>query len=752
MKLNSTNRLIFRACLTVLLISVLGSCGAKPTLSSPTSIPAQPTDAEPAPTSDASSLLKAGLSYSDTSGDMEIDFLDVVSFQAAVNEELEILEVVLHMRNIPETATRRQMRNVAEYLWRTSIFLDPSTIHTAIAQPDYYLILWTLATDPPTGPSGQGQEILTPMSGEPEVVPINQLWDDKFINNDQGDYISGLEAVADPDADTITLKARIPGIKSNAAFSFSTSYYEGAQDLPDNVTSSEMATLPTPLPFASQVPQTPVASSASDDATQLIPAGTVRAYPGPKHYAGDVLTFEIQTDGSFGDESLNVFMTLDNNPPTEVSSTSSFINLLLPLALDTTSLGGQHTLKFTTADGRLNETYSFEVLPADQRPANEENASWMVNETACCKLHYISETAAARDIEFIAEHFQQAAEDFTTITGATIDPKLDVYILDRIWGNGGFGGGGELVISYTDRYYGPTIGGEGLETLARHEFSHAADIAVASAGDGIEFNYEGMAVYIAGGHYKPEPLAQRGAALYDLGYYVPVGQLLQQHELAYLYPAAMLTYVVEEYGEEKLWEFLGADDDTPDGQPLSLEAAIQSTFAISINEFDPEFEAWLESKEPGEQLEDLRLTIELQDLRRQYQDTYAPPPYFLLARAEEAAARPEYLPVVMREANAAPNMAVELIIARGQQAILDGDYSEAEDLIEILREIVSTGKFEDPSAREYLDIVLAIEDAGYETVSLDVQGDQATAEVTMEPPVLTSLELRKIDGKWQVQS
>ncbi|HKY53107.1 MAG TPA: hypothetical protein VJM08_02325, partial [Anaerolineales bacterium] len=691
-----------------------------------------------------------GLSYSDISGDMEISFLDVVGFQAAVNEELELLEVVLQMRDLPATATRRQMRNVAEYMSRIAIFLHPSTSNIANAQPDYSLILWTLATDPTTG-QGQGYEIMTPRPGEPETVPIDQLWDGKFINNDKGDVISNLEAVADPDLDTITLKARIPGIKSDAAFSFSTFSYPTGRDFPDNVISSEAVQLPTPLPFATQPSVSSAATLTGDETAQLIPAGKVRAYPGPEHYAGDVLTFEIQTDGSFGEETLNVQMTLDDNPATEVSAKSNFINLLLPLALDTTGLSGRHTLKFTTVDGRLNETYSFEVLPADQRSANEEGAAWTVTETGCCKLHYITQTAAARDIEFIAEHFQQAAEDFTAITGSTIDPKLDVYILDRIWGNGGFGGGGELVISYTDRYYGPTIGGEGLETLARHEFSHAADIAAASVGDGIDFNYEGMAVYIAGGHYKPEPLAQRGAALFDLGYYVPVGQYLQQHELAYLYPAAMLTYIVETYGENKLWEFFGADANSSDGQPLPLGDAIQSTFGISMNEFDQAFQDWLESKDPGEQLDDLRLTIELQDLRRQYQDTYAPPPYFLLAKAEEAAARPEYLPVVIREANKAPNIAVELIIARGQQAIVKGDYVQAKGFIRVLKEIISTGKFEDPLAKDYLDIALVLAEAGYETVSLDLQGDQATAEVIIEPPTVTSVELEKVDGIWQVK-
>ncbi|HET9909908.1 MAG TPA: hypothetical protein VFQ23_24890 [Anaerolineales bacterium] len=693
-------------------------------------------------------VFNTGLSYNDASGDMEISFLDVTKFQAAVNEELEIVEIVLHMRDVPLTATRRQMRNVAEYMWRIPIFLDPSTNNPANSQADYYLLLWTLATDPPTG---QADEVLTPRPGEPETVPIDQLWDDKFINNKQGDYISGVEVVADPDLDTITLKAPIPGITASSAFSFSTSSYGVETDRPDDAIASETVNLPTPLPFANQPSGSSETPIAIDETTQLIPAGTVHAYPGPKHYAGDVLTFEIHNDGVFGDGTLDVEMTLDDNPPTNVSATTSFINILLPQALDTTNLSGPHKVNLTTADGLLNESYSFEVLPADQRPENEIGAEWMVNEIDCCKLHYITQTAAARDIEFIAEHFQQAGEDFETITGANIDQKLDVYIMDRIWGNGGFGGNGEVVISYTDRYYGPTMGGSGLETLARHEFSHAAGIGAEPGGDGVLFNYEGLAVYVAGGHYKPEPLAERGAALFDLGHYVSVTQFIPQHELSYLYSATMLTYIVETYGIDKMWEFLAADDNTEDDQPGSLEGALQTTFGVSVQEFDESFQAWLESKDPGEQLQDLRLTVELQDLRREYQDTYSPPAYFLLARAEDAVARPEYVPVVMREANNAPNIAIELIIAQGQQAILDGDYLRAEELIEVLRDVVTTGKFEDPLAKEYLDIVLAAASAGYEVVSVEIQGDQAIAQATAAPPELISIELQKVNGTWQVQ-
>jgi hypothetical protein len=483
---------------------------------------------------------------------------------------------------------------------------------------------------------------------------------------------------------------------------------------------------------------------------KLQPAQEVKAYPGPEHYAGDVLSFEIPSDNGVI-EDVTVSMTLDDREPLEVYGTSSWNYVLLPLALDTTHLIGEHTVKFQSADANVHAGYTFEVRPADQRPANETRAQWTTTQTDCCTFHYITETAAARDIDFISGHFQQAAEDFESMMQETIDSKMAVYILDRIWGNGGFGGNGQLVISYTDRYYGPTMGSEGLETLARHEFSHAAGIGVPVAGSGVEFNYEGLAVYIAGGHYKPEPLDQRGAALYDLGYYVHVNDFLPQHELAYLYPAAMLMYMAETYGTEKMWTFLGTDDNLEDDLPGSLEGALQSALGVSLQEFDQGFEDWLESKAPGEQLDDLRLTIELQDMRRQYQELYSPPPQFLLAAAQDAAARPEYLPIVIREADAPANIAVELIIANAQQAIIDGDYIRAEEFNKILADILSNGNLGHPVAREYLEVVLAAAAEGYEVVDLEIQEDRASARVNVAPPILIDLNFQKIDGTWQIQ-
>jgi hypothetical protein len=113
-------------------------------------------------------------------------------------------------------------------------------------------------------------------------------------------------------------------------------------------------------------------------------------------------------------------------------------------------------------------------------------------------------------------------------------------------------------------------------------------------------------------------------------------------------------------------------------------------------------------------------------------------------------AHPEYLPVLIREADAPANIAAELIIAAGQRAIFDKEYEKAELLINALDQVVTTGKFENPLATNYLDIVLILKNAGYETLSLDSQGEQAKAQVTNGFLISTSLELEKINGSWQV--
>ena len=127
-----------------------------------------------------------------------------------------------------------------------------------------------------------------------------------------------------------------------------------------------------------------------------------------------------------------------------------------------------------------------------------------------------------------------------------------------------------------------------------------------------------------------------------------------------------------------------------------------------------------------------------------------PPPLFLLGQASEAA-DPDYLPIVIREAHAPANIAVELIIANGQQAIIDSDYARAEELIKLLSDIVSTGDFNDPLAKDYLNIAVVAANQDYEVVELEIEGDNATGRVTTEPPTLVDMQFQRVDGTWQIQ-
>jgi hypothetical protein len=113
MNLNFPNQSLFRTCLTLLLISVLSSCGTRPTLSFPTStsVPSQPTEAKPATTSDGPSLFKAGL-----------DYLDIaVVLKDAGHETLSLDlrrdEATAQVTMEPPTATRVHLEKI-DSIWQ----------------------------------------------------------------------------------------------------------------------------------------------------------------------------------------------------------------------------------------------------------------------------------------------------------------------------------------------------------------------------------------------------------------------------------------------------------------------------------------------------------------------------------------------------------------------------------------------------------------------------------------------------------
>ena len=468
----------------------------------------------------------------------------------------------------------------------------------------------------------------------------------------------------------------------------------------------------------------------------------VRAYPGPVHYQGDLITFEINLGEFVEPGDSPVTFQMQGREPVRVAGEWKGSSLLA--RFNTAGLTGEHQLSIEGEhDGvKVDETYQLDLQPASQRPAQEQDPAWVTREIPCCTLHYITGTAAARDIDWIARTAQQAAEDFDEFPTVDVTEKIDIYFSDRMWFNGAFGGSGELFIVYTDRYYGPTRGEEGLQILVRHELGHAV-FPIFSYG-------EGLSVYLAGGHYKPEPIPRRGAAMLQTEYYIPGQGPVSQHEIVYLHQAAMINYIIDAYGWQVLWDYVEADSKVGNPEPGERNEILQEALGVSRETFREDFLDWLREYDPGQQIQDLKLTVQLQEIRRAYQERYAPRPQFLLGAAEETFARPEYLRANIREPRTPAHMAVELLIANAQQALNDGHYNTVRGLIPTIEDVVTTGRLEEPLARAYGDVVLALARQGYETVSLDLLGNEAHVVVTASPPELQSFTLHKADGTWQM--
>jgi hypothetical protein len=485
----------------------------------------------------------------------------------------------------------------------------------------------------------------------------------------------------------------------------------------------------------------------------LIPVGDIHAYPGPDHFEGDILSFEIILDRGFYEDTSMVNMKLDNL--TEISVPARLLTydrLFIPLALNTANMVGNHQLKFSILNGSLNHIYSFEVLPATMRQLTERDSIWMTYQSGCCVLHYLSNTAAMRDIESIAKTIDDSAKKIEIISNKKIDQRLRIYLIDRIWGNGGFAVDKDIGITYTDRNAGPLRNRIGLETVAVHELSHSMNIGnEMQKNTSLNFSSEGVAVFVSGGHYKPEPIEKRVAALYHLGYYVPVGEDIGQHELGYLHSAAVLTYISQRYGQDAVWKFLSSKN-CSGNMDNSLNCGLQQNFGISLVEFNQDFEKWTKNIDPGDQVDDLRLTIELQDMRRHYQNEYAPPPEFISYDLPDIQSHQGYISVLTRKFNAPVNVAIELLIAAGQQAIIDKRYKEAEGIILLLNQTLSQGTIEDINVKNYLDIVIKLNERGYNAVYLDIQKDNAKALVSNGSLEIINLTLLKSEDIWDIVS
>ena len=369
------------------------------------------------------------------------------------------------------------------------------------------------------------------------------------------------------------------------------------------------------------------------------PSG-IQVHPDGGLYSGDVLSFRIEArNGSDQDLSRvpvvvdwgfgQITGTIDHLPGGDSGRVD------LAWAWDTAGVAGAQSITVTVdprnATGDPDPTNNVAAIPIDlatDRPAGEIDAEWQTATSACCTFHFVSGTAAARDIDTIRQTADEAFAYVEERLGARRRNRVDVYLLSRVLGHGGFAGE-TIAISYLDRNYAPG----GLPEVFRHEGTHVLDRRIVD-GERPVFLVEGFATYVTGGHFKIEPLPQRAATLLRLNGYIPLRDLADdfyasQHETGYLEASAFIDYLVQREGFDRFLDLYDGMQRRPGESDADLiDREMQAAYGVGLDGMEAEWLAHLRTLDDEPQLRDLSVTIAFYDTLRRYQRALDPSAYF----------------------------------------------------------------------------------------------------------------------------
>jgi hypothetical protein len=438
----------------------------------------------------------------------------------------------------------------------------------------------------------------------------------------------------------------------------------------------------------------------------LAPSGAgfiTRFHPDGPLYAGDLVSLEILAPSGFQGRDSRVEVRFEDQLLAEAAFGRSGITGRLQARFlwvwDTRSLQpGIHTLTFTIQPGGQTWQETVALRSPDALPPPEPGAAWAAAESACCRIHYITGTAAARDLDALLQMADEEAAEVARLMQTDLDEKITITLLPRTLGHGGFAGK-ELYVSYLDRNYA----GSTTRHVLRHEMVHWMDNRL-----GGEYRppilVEGLAVYLSGGHFKPEPLLSRAAALLDLDWYIPLAVLAdsfypQQHEVGYLQAGALVAYLVEAYGWEHFEAFYRGILPHPSGSPFrAIDQAARSHFDLPLARLEANFLAYLRTREVSEQVRtDLRLSVAFYETVRRYQGLLDPSAYFLTAWLPdgEEMRRRGIVADYLRRPRGLANFLAETLLVRADRALRLGRYPECERslaLVNFLLDAVQAGK------------------------------------------------------------
>ncbi len=417
--------------------------------------------------------------------------------------------------------------------------------------------------------------------------------------------------------------------------------------------------------------------------TRQVPYSVI-PHPDGHLYVGDLVSFEILAPGEWLNQSVTVSFEGQELGATTFSpyGIGGRVQGTFWWVWDTAGLEpGKYNLTFSLADG-MSWNQQFRLYPASRLPGSRirRQPGTPLSPIAVPSITSPAPTPPATWLTWLLWRMRNRLRLPPNLAPA-LQERIDLVFMPRVIGHGGFAWNG-VYISYLDENY---VGSE-LDMVLHHEFVHYYDSWV--GGEYLpSMLREGLAVYYSGGHFKPEPIAERAAALLDLGWYIPLETLAddfynQQHDIGYLEAAALVQYFHETYGPGSFAEFyrtITYQEGMSDSQ--LLDAELQQSFSLSLAELETSFISYLSAQTVTDEIRrDLELTVADYDLVRRYQSLLDPSAYFLTAWLPDG--------LVMRERGivadftrrpvAWQNLLVEGWIRRANTNLFAGEYESAE--------------------------------------------------------------------------
>ncbi len=516
--------------------------------------------------------------------------------------------------------------------------------------------------------------------------------------------------------------------------------------------------------------EAPITIPAATPSPSNTPCCQVRLHPEKPFYVGDQISFEViaPSEERFLNQSMTVTLTSAPNP----IGTATFqpfgfdrrTQATMLWAWDTSLLqAGQYTLQFSIPTLKEEWTETVALLPRSAMPVAERSARWQALDTPCCTLHFITNTAAHRDLEEIVEIVEREYQAvLQKIPLEQKEERPQVVLIPRVIGNGGFANG-EINVSYLDRNYTAAD----FATILHHEMVHVVDQQV-NQDERPSLFVEGIAVYLSGGHYIPEPLLTRAAVLYNLNRHFPLRDLAEdfyshQHESAYLEAGALVEYMSQRWGWQTVWKtYLSMSLKSGETHLQAIERSLNENLGISLQRLEQDYFAYLGSIEENVlTFQDVaNLTLHYETLRN-YQQLLDPAAYFRTAWMLDARQMRSKGIVAdyWRHPRQPENITIELLLNEAGRARRAGEIVQGAAFLDAIKCALEGLKEKHPepfschgSAKSGWEIVQILLAAGYEPQMWVRDLGYAEVIVTQGSTQLKQVILELRGEEWQIVS